>query len=617
MRLLAGSLMTVLLFLNTEAQDNAPVARIIIDQSGKAHPWSHLDVNNHPGNFHFAIVTDRTGGHRPGIFMDGIRKLNLLQPEFVMSVGDLIEGYTSDEDQIYREWEEFNGFIEQLEMPFFYVPGNHDYINPVMAGIWEELYGPSYYHFTYKDVLFLCLNSEEAMKGSNLGGIEKPQYDYVKKVLAENENARWTLVFMHQPLWLFDNTGHWDDIETLLAGREHTVFASHHHHYVKYERNNGKYFVLATTGGMSNLRGPNFGEFDHVLWTTMTEEGPVLENLLLQGIWDENVVTEDLQRMISAEYIQIEPAYLESDVYEGDIFRVRITNDENYPMWVALRFDAHPYLVPEVIEYQMLLDPNTVEVLEIPFNVRRPVKISSMDPIRMYNHIQYRLEDDREIDLSSSYGILPVMFGKVRYIPEEIKVDGLLSEWAGFPYKVNSFSPRTGDVSAYLGDFDASYEFAVAYDDEYLYVALSIWDDELVTSRNGSIWSQDAARLNIDARPLRESANGRGENRHDDYLFLDFTLPASIQNSIGIYQEEKLPEGVLVQGQKTVQGADMEIAVPLNYIKRMNGDDWKEFRLNLAYFDQDADKSRSVLWWKPDWGSDENYTGSGMFFREE
>ena len=39
-------------------------------------------------------MSDRTGGNRWGVFQDAIFKLNLLQPEFVMSVGDMIQGYT-------------------------------------------------------------------------------------------------------------------------------------------------------------------------------------------------------------------------------------------------------------------------------------------------------------------------------------------------------------------------------------------------------------------------------------------------------------------------------------------------------------------------------------------
>jgi hypothetical protein len=39
------------------------------------NPWTHLDLVNDPENFQFAIVTDRTGGHRAGVFPDAMRKL--------------------------------------------------------------------------------------------------------------------------------------------------------------------------------------------------------------------------------------------------------------------------------------------------------------------------------------------------------------------------------------------------------------------------------------------------------------------------------------------------------------------------------------------------------------
>lgn len=119
--------------------------RIIIDIPTARKPWNHIHWNKSASQFQFAIVTDRTGGHRPEPM--GIQKLNLLQPEFVMSVGDLIEGYTEDPDLLNAEWKEFMGFIDSLEAPFFYVPGNHDITNAVMAKKWNELFGVSYYHF--------------------------------------------------------------------------------------------------------------------------------------------------------------------------------------------------------------------------------------------------------------------------------------------------------------------------------------------------------------------------------------------------------------------------------------------------------------------------------------
>ncbi|MHC4187677.1 MAG: metallophosphoesterase family protein, partial [Planctomycetota bacterium] len=106
-----------------------------------AQPWSHLEMNNEPNNFQFAIVSDRTGEHREGVFEDAISRLNLLQPEFVMCIGDLIEGYTEDEDTLNKEWDEIEGLVSKIEMPFFYVPGNHDIFDEQSLKIWKERFG--------------------------------------------------------------------------------------------------------------------------------------------------------------------------------------------------------------------------------------------------------------------------------------------------------------------------------------------------------------------------------------------------------------------------------------------------------------------------------------------
>src|SRR5262249_10538977 len=87
------------------------------------NPVSHLRLNNDPNDFQFAIVSDRTSGHRAKIFSQAVERLNLLQPEFVLSIGDLIEGGNKDAKKLEAEWREFNGYVERLQMPFFYVPG--------------------------------------------------------------------------------------------------------------------------------------------------------------------------------------------------------------------------------------------------------------------------------------------------------------------------------------------------------------------------------------------------------------------------------------------------------------------------------------------------------------
>ncbi len=107
-------------------------------------PWTNLDFYNDPSNFQFAIVADRTGGNRRGVFEVGVEKLNLVMPEFVICVGDLIQGYTTDTAIIAQQWDEVNQIISNLKMPFFYLPGNHDITNKVMEKEWEKRYGRRY-----------------------------------------------------------------------------------------------------------------------------------------------------------------------------------------------------------------------------------------------------------------------------------------------------------------------------------------------------------------------------------------------------------------------------------------------------------------------------------------
>jgi 3',5'-cyclic AMP phosphodiesterase CpdA len=255
------------------------------------NPVSRLTLNNDPAEFQFAIVSDRTGGHRGKIFSRAVEQLNLLQPEFVVSVGDLIEGYTEDQQRLAVEWREFQTYVSRLQMPFFYVPGNHDLANKTQDTLWGEKFGRRYYEFVYRNVLFLMLSSEDP-PGRDGGAVSADQLAFVKKALDANPGVRWTLVFLHKPMWYerdVEKSG-WPEVEMLLAGRPHTVFAGHVHRYQKFVRHGRNYYQLATTGGGSKLRGVQYGEFDHIVWVTMTPQGPMLANILLDGILPENLV---------------------------------------------------------------------------------------------------------------------------------------------------------------------------------------------------------------------------------------------------------------------------------------------------------------------------------------
>ena len=298
----------------------------VFEAGDGARPWSHLRFANDPANFQFAIVTDRTGGHRPGVFPAILKKVNLLQPELVMSVGDYIEGYTEDREALEAEWAEVEAMIAAVEAPFFHLPGNHDYSNEVMAQLWRERMGRPYYHFLYRDVLFIALNTEDpphrktpesdaafaklleigAREGreagyrfivenpllrAQFGAIGDAQRDWAIGVLESHPDVRWTFVFMHKPAWQY-GIPNLLAIERALGERGYTMFAGHEHKYFYAQRQGRDYMRLGTTGGgwIQSLQ-PGV-ELDHITWVTMRDDGPVFAHLVATGILGKDEVPE-------------------------------------------------------------------------------------------------------------------------------------------------------------------------------------------------------------------------------------------------------------------------------------------------------------------------------------
>ncbi|MBO5822467.1 MAG: metallophosphoesterase [Lentisphaeria bacterium] len=273
-------------------------------------PWTHLNFGDRNGkDFSFGIISDRTGRPTPGVFEGAIEKFNRMRPDFVISVGDFIEGGCMEDFSasfLQKQWDYIKPEIEKSVQPFFYVAGNHDYAPPgAMAhscDLWNSMFGVSYYYFIYKETLFICLNSSYAASG-----IGEEQLQWALKVIKENVDVRWTFVFLHKPAcWLEEEFA---QIEEALYERNYTVISGDKHAYTKYVRNGRKYFMLGTSGGGDTIvaqgkRGVNWGEFDHITWVSMCGDRPEFTNIALDGIYDENVVTTEKITWLTAKYFR-------------------------------------------------------------------------------------------------------------------------------------------------------------------------------------------------------------------------------------------------------------------------------------------------------------------------
>ena len=281
-------------------------------------PWTHENFDADPQKFTFAIHSDLTGGERPEIFATAMAQLALLRPEFIISVGDLIEGGDVDQAQLTVEWDYYDARVRDVRAPVFYVGGNHDLTGSVLRKVWAERYGRNYYHFVYKNVLFLVLDTEDNtpermleifearnhaisisetegwdafdqteyanMPENSAGNISAEQSRYFQDVIAANSGVRWTFLFMHKAAWKREDVGTFSAIEDVLSERPYTVFNGHVHAYEYEERRGRDYIRLATTGG---VQLPDNGRSaDHVTLVTVSESGADIVNLLMNGILD-------------------------------------------------------------------------------------------------------------------------------------------------------------------------------------------------------------------------------------------------------------------------------------------------------------------------------------------
>lgn len=288
------------------------------DLSGQVLPWTHENIDAAGDKFTFAVFSDLTGGEREQIFEIAVAQLALLRPELIINVGDLIEGNTVDRAIVDAQWDSFDERASRAKAPVFYVGGNHDLTGEFMRRVWAERLGRSYYHFVYKNVLFLVLDTEDntaermqeiyeartealkvfAEKGeeafaktkyANLpelpaGNITEAQSKYFLEAIAANSDVRWTFLFMHKAPWLREDLIAFTAVEDALADRQYTVFHGHEHAYAYAERRGRDYIRLATTGGGQVLKKGR--SMDQIVLVTVDDNGVDIANLLMEGILD-------------------------------------------------------------------------------------------------------------------------------------------------------------------------------------------------------------------------------------------------------------------------------------------------------------------------------------------
>jgi hypothetical protein len=575
----------------------------------------------------FAIMGDRTGGMLPGVFERGVAKVNLMQPEFVISVGDLIDGYTNDPDVWNAQWEEFDSIVDHLDMPFFYVPGNHDISNELLLDEWKRRRGDPYYHFVYKDVLFLVLHTEDGPGVT--AGISDQQVAYVQRVLDENTDVRWTFVFKHRPLWQYGNMLGFERMELALEGRNYTVFSGHHHHYYHSRRHGMKHYTLGTTGGGSYLRGWEFGEFEHITWVTLPVEGePVVAHLELDGIHDESIVTQANYSLVQAlrlgQWAHI-PAVFSNNRHPAHVaVPVTISNTESSPLHVASNAGSFGDILFNPGEISITVPPHsdTTIVVRLEHPVGFDLHELNESGINMAFQATYSTESGN-LSLPTSKRLIFDWEHTLPYSKQDHRVDGNLQEWEDSLFTTIKNPIFMHEDWDWKGPEDGWFRFALVESSDYLHVAIEAHDDLFLGVKSDSLVAhQDQFFIHLDGtgNSMNPAIPDRlyGSDWVDAAYFLQLRVAPGRNPGEALVQSNT--PGLEIQAgariDETERTIRLEVAIPLSYVRLVN-DASPSFRFNLGWMDHDRPENTkpSILWWRPVWGKSVDFEGSATFRR--
>jgi Icc protein len=216
--------------------------------------------------FRFVILGDRTGGAVPGVYEEVWRQTHGDHPDFIISIGDTIEG--GNDRTLDAEWQHIGNILAPYRRyRLFLTPGNHDVWSVASAQAFEKYSKrPLHYSFDYRQAHFTVLDN------SRSDTMPAEELAYVQKDLQIHQKKPIKFILSHRPSWILQVVLENPDFPLHRLAKRYGVkyvIAGHVHEMLHFEVDGITYLSIASSGG--HLRGSKRYEdgwfFQHTLVT--------------------------------------------------------------------------------------------------------------------------------------------------------------------------------------------------------------------------------------------------------------------------------------------------------------------------------------------------------------
>jgi 3',5'-cyclic-AMP phosphodiesterase len=164
---------------------------------GAAQPFTFVQVSDSHIGFNKPPNADARA-----TFREAIAKVKALpnRPDFVIHTGDVSQLSRDD------EFDDAEQMLNELRLPVFFVPGEHDMLDPDGGKAFLSRFGKSgkgsgWYSFDHRGVHFVALVNVADLKPGGMGNLGTEQLKWLAADLAARPSSQPIVVFAHIPLW--------------------------------------------------------------------------------------------------------------------------------------------------------------------------------------------------------------------------------------------------------------------------------------------------------------------------------------------------------------------------------------------------------------------------------